>query len=185
MLILEIVQIFPVEHEWKKDTKSLNSSGNYGGQRLIFNKVVCVNRKTEFKALVVKAVSSSSALPPPPPGQSGKNDWKVFRKSKKSKGVSINVVAEGIASIFAPFRIFVVMILCLFQLFLFSIYLMYVVELDCLVIVEPIVVDICGRQSRSREAVFVKIRTFEKNLGEMPKYIGVTLVSLGYVCFED
>ncbi|XP_074373092.1 uncharacterized protein LOC141713528 isoform X1 [Apium graveolens] len=92
-------KIFPVEHEWKKDTKSLYSSSNYSGQRLKFNEVVCVNRKKEIKGLAVTAVSSSSALPPPPQGQSGKNDWKVFRKSKKSKGVPFKVVAEGIASL--------------------------------------------------------------------------------------
>ncbi|KAK1381436.1 Chloroplast envelope protein 1 [Heracleum sosnowskyi] len=103
-------KILPVDHEWKKHTKSLNSSGNYGGQRLKFNEVVCVKRKTEFKGLVVKAVSSAAALPPPP-GQSGKNDWKVYGKSRKSKGVLVKVVAEVIAWLFGGFRMFVLTVL--------------------------------------------------------------------------
>lgn len=101
-----------MEHEWKKDPKCLNSSGNYGGQRLKFSKVVCLNRKIEFKGLVVKAVSSAAAFPPPS-GKSGKNDWKVFRKESNSKGVSIKVVAEAIGLLLVPIRTFMVMILCL------------------------------------------------------------------------
>lgn len=110
-----------MDHEWKKDTGLLNSSGNYGGQRLKFDKVVCVNRKTEFKGLVVKAVSSSSGLPPPPPGQSGKNDWKVFRKSRKSKGVCLKDFAEVMALIFVPVRTIMVMII-------YNLHLLYVCD---------------------------------------------------------
>lgn len=105
-------QILPVEHEWKKDTKCFSSSGNYGGQRLKFSKVVCSNRKTgfRFKGLVVKAVSSAAAFPPPS-GKSGKNDWKVFRKEGNSKGVSIKVVAEAIGLLLVPIRTFMLTVL--------------------------------------------------------------------------
>ncbi|WOH13591.1 hypothetical protein DCAR_0833101 [Daucus carota subsp. sativus] len=103
-------KVFSVHHEWKKDRILLSSSGNYGGLKLKFEKVLCVSRKRQIKGLAVKAMYTS-ALPPPPDGQSGKRDWKVFRKCRKGEGFSIKGVAKGIAAVFVPIGTFMLTLL--------------------------------------------------------------------------